>query len=298
MSKSKTEFNYCLIKNNKFYEDLYDVLEETELNMQRRDDAERIKDEIKKLVNTNKNIIISEVYEDTEKLLEEILLQITKDDTSSTLQGDTILLYADEKVMYESMYMEDLRRVESDDNINQLVTISNIELKPIYNICGIIKTDYKTGELIKRKIFKKDIIDIMIYNFYHTGVLLNTDNSYQEIEFTGDNPNLVLGGMFKQRTPIEIYGLSFVIYEEDCNSGVGQINERISKLLEREVRGRIFVSILCPITNKKFCNITNNTLEDIINIKNNKDRNDRLEKELGEDKIKNPFYLIKKYCIL
>lgn len=291
-----TSANFCLLQNNQIYEEIYDSLEENELSMQRVEDTDRIIYQIKKIVNSNKNIIISEKINNDNDFLEEIMVQLTKNDTTKTLQGNTLLLYADDVMMYELMYMEDLTIKQKDEDMNQLATISNIELSPVYGNCAILKIGYEHGKFYNKIINKDDIINIITYNFYHTGVLLYSDNTFKEIRFSGDNPNIIIGNTFKQQPPLYILGFMIVTYIEETNDGVK--NVRASALLDTEICGRIFVSILCPITNKRFWNITNNTINNIIDIKENVEKKNNIEKELIEEKLSNPFFLIKKNCIL
>ena len=76
------------------------------------------------------------------------------------------------------------------------------------------------------------------------------------------------------------------------------INELGSKLLGREIKGRLFLSLLCPTTRKKIWNITTKTINDIILILNNVDLTNSIYKELELiEKDINPFYLINKILL-
>ena len=287
--------NYCLVKVNKIYEEIYDMLEDKNLSMHQVDDTNNILYEIKKIVTNNQNIIISDNM-DCENLLEEIMVNITKDDINNTKQGNTVLLYASDDYMYELVYMEDYSHEQGDEYLNQLASICNIELIPIYGDICIVKTSYKNKVLESKELNLNDIINIIISNFYHTGIMIYADNTHKEIMFSGDKPNYVIGNTFSKVNQFEIFGLVLVIYSEDVKSDKN--NEIVSKLMDEEINGKVFITLLCPLTNKKYWNITNTTIKNILSIKENKDSLSSINKEIFDDKLINPFFLIKKYCVV
>lgn len=287
--------NYCLVKVNKIYEEIYDMLEDKNLSMHQVDDTNNILYEIKKIITNNKNIIISDNM-DCENLLEEIMVNITKEDINNTKQGNTILLYASDDCMYELVYMEDYSNEQGDEYLNQLASICNIELIPIYGDICIVKTNYKNKILESKELNLNDIINIIVSNFYHTGIMIYPDGTYKEIMFSGDKPNYVIGNTFSKINQFEIFGLVLVIYSEDIKSD--EHNETVSKLMDEEINGKVFITLLCPLTNKKYWNITNTTIKNILSIKENKDSLSNINKEIFDDKLINPFFLIKKYCVL
>ena len=97
-----------------------------------------------------------------------------------------------------------------------------------------------------------------------------------------------------------MFGLTLVGYNE-----VGtEINHKASKLYGSEIKGRFYVSALCPITNKRFWGINSEILKGIIKLIELCEGTieeraiiEKLNKELADDKLKNPFFLIKKYCV-
>lgn len=292
-----TEFNsnYCLIKKtNQIYTNLSNTLEELQLNMQFIEDINKISYEIKKLINKNDDFSISMEFNNKNDFLEDLMFNITKDDNGK-YQGNTILLYANDDYMYELIHMDDLTiKDQLDDNLNQFGTISNIDLIPIYYDCVIIKTTYKNKILENTLIKLDDIVEIMKSNFYHNGILINLDNELKDILFTGDNPNAIIGHNFKQGKSIEIFGLHIVYYHEEGT----EINSIASRLLDFEIKGRVFIATLCPITAKRFWNLTQQTINNILHIKENNNLLQKINKELDNDKLLNPFFLLKKYCII
>jgi hypothetical protein len=305
-----TSNNYCLIKKNKIYEDIYDILEDKELVMDNPNHKDDIKYQIKNLAKTyytKKMITISNIFENSEATLEDLMLNITgetENDINETenesLQGNTLLMYANSKFMYEVVFMEQLGINKTDDELNQLSSISNIELAPIYGQTAVIKTSYVDGSIKPSIILEEDITDLIINNFYHVGVLINPDGSMLELEFAGDNPNIMIGGNFKMLSPLSLFGLQLVCYHEDGDKD----NDLASKIYGKEIKGRLYIATLCPITNKRFWSITSEFLQDLIKLLDyttgtpeQRKKIDELENELNDDKLKNPFFLVKKYCV-
>jgi hypothetical protein len=59
--------------------------------------------------------------------------------------------------------------------------------------------------------------------------------------------------------------------------------------------------MLCPLTNKKYSDITIQTIKRILKIlsyeKTDMEKINMLNAELSGDKVKNPFFLLKKYSV-
>jgi hypothetical protein len=204
--------------------------------------------------------------------------------------------------MFEIIFMEELGVDKNDDILNQFGSISNIELSPIYGKIAIVKTSYKNGELKNSLINDNDINEIIVNNFYHTGIMINSDGSLLELEFSGDNPNLTIGGNFKQMDSLSLFGLVLIGYNE--TNTTNEINKIASKIYGKEIRGRIFLTTMCPITNKRFWSLNIDIFNNIFKLvsyldgtQEQKNKINELEKELTDDKLKNPFFLIKKYCV-
>lgn len=294
--------NYCLVKKNKIYEDLYDLLEDKELIMDNPIHKDNIKFEIKNLVKSyfDKKIKLSTIFDNSEQTLEDLMVEITGNLEDETLQGNTLLMFANSNFMYEVVFMEQLGINKSDDELNQLASITNIELSPIYGNVAIIKTGFLDGTLKQSLITQEDMIDLVTDNFYHKGVIINPDGSLLELEFMGDNPNIIIGRQFKMQSPLSIFGLNLICYIEEGN----QKNDVASKIYGNEVKGRLFVGILCPITNKRFWSLDIDFLKNLIKLidystgtPEQKNKINELENELNDDKLKNPFFLVKKYCV-
>ena len=292
--------NFCLVKENKVYQDLYEILENEELVMDNPNHKDSIKHKIKTLMEKylNDKIKISNLFETSEECLEELMLGIT--DGSEDEQGNTLHMYANSNYMYEVVFMEKLGINSTDEELNQFASISNIELAPIYKNSAIVKSSYINGELKQAKIYLEDIVELFTNNFYHNGVMINSDNTLIELEFTGENPNLVIGGNFKMLTPLSLFGLTLIGYNENGNAE----NNLATKIYGKEITGRLYLATLCPVSNKKFWSIDNDLVKGLIKLLDystgtpeQRKKIEQLEKELEDDKLKNPFFLIKKYCI-
>jgi len=97
-----------------------------------------------------------------------------------------------------------------------------------------------------------------------------------------------------------MFGLMFVGYNEQGT----EINHMASKLHGSEIKGRFYVSTLCPISNKRFWGINLDILKGLIKLIDYSEGTleqraiiEKLNNELSDDKLKNPFFLIKKYCV-
>ena len=279
-------------KKNKIYEKIYDIIEEAELNMNNPNHVENVKDLLKNYINNNcSEIYYSDNYENKDLFYEDLFLKFTENDEEYN-QGNTIIIFANEKYMYEMIYLEySINEHEKTDNdINQLASIINIELLPIFSNCAVIKTSFD-NEYKLCNMTKNDIFDILFYNFYHEGLLIDTNNNMQNILFSGESPSNFIGNKFKMDNPINLFGFTFVCYVEDGN----EVNQIVSNLFGKEYKGRVYITLLCINTNKKFWNLTKQTINDIIEINKNLEKVNLLEKELDNNKFTNPFFLLKKY---
>lgn len=289
--------NYCLIKKNKIYAEIFDELLEEELSMNKIEDNSKIQRYFEKKIMDIDYINISEIFTDRDEILSDLILKITSEVSNKNLQGNTVSVYADDDFMYELFHMEDLTktRILSDDDLNEFGSISNTHLLPIYWSCGIFKTVYKDGKLYGDLINKSDILKILTQNYYHTGVIVSADGKIQEIEFTGENPFKVIGTNFVQSNQTEILGFNLLPFIENCSDST-DINILASSILGREIKGRVFISLLCPTTNKKYWSIYSSTINNILKIGKDQEKAKKIYGELdADDKYINPFYLLKKY---
>lgn len=283
--------NYCWISKNKIYAEIFDELLDEDLSMNNKDHNDKIKHYLEKKIINNKNLNISEQFESNDEIISDLILKITSMSTKTNLQGNTVLMFANPSEMYELFYMEDLTSKTDDIELNELASISNIHLQPVYGGCGIFKSTYSTGDIKSEFITKKDLADIFIQNYYHKGIMINTTGDLIEIEFTGEDPYKVIGTSFTQSNVTNVIGFSLIPYVEMGNT----INHKATKILGREIKGRVFISLLCPTTNKKFWNIDIKTIDNIIKILDDSNLFNKIEKELEDyNKDINPFYLIKK----
>ena len=223
--------------------------------------------------------------------MSDLILKIISSVSNKNLQGNTVLMFAGPDEMYELFHMEDLTTKIQDEELNELASISNIHLLPVFLGCGIFKSTYLSDVIKPSEITKKDIANIFIQNYYHIGVMISINGELVEIEFTGEDPFKVIGTNFIQSTVTNVIGFNLIPYIE---SGT-EFNDTASKILGQEIKGRMFISLLCPTTTKKFWNIDIKTVENIIKILTNKNLYKEVEKDLEQtDKDINPFYIIKK----
>jgi hypothetical protein len=283
--------NYCLIEKNKIYGEIYDNLLDEDLSMFNKDHSDSIKYLIEKLIKNSKYISLSENIENRDDVMPDLIEKITSTIQNENLQGNTILLYATINEMYELFHMDDLTSKISEDELNEFGVMSNIHLMPVYWSCGILKSTYYSDKIILSEINKKDIINIIIKNYYHIGVLIDTNDNLLEIEFTDEEPLRVIGTNFKRLSVYNIIGFNFVVYIDDS----AVINKKASIILNKEIKGRMFLSLLCPSTQKKLWDIDTKTIENIITVLSNKELNIKIEKELEVENVNiNPFYLLTK----
>jgi hypothetical protein len=284
--------NYCIIKKNKIYEELYDIVEQEELSMNNPNHEDKIKYLIEKTITNNKEI---EFYHkeniDMNNLFEELLEILLDHNTQTNSQGNTLLLYADLNVMYELVFIEQDNIID-DSFLNQFASISNSDLKTLYNSCAIIKTVYKDDKIKNELITLKDINDILYYNFYHVGLMVDEQDNMKELVFSGDMPYNFIGSNFKMLGSFERVGLHIVIFREEGSKK----NEKVSKLCEMEICGRVYITLLNPPNNKKFGNFTKDLFNLLIKLMDNKNTINDIEKEILDDKLINPFLIIKKYA--
>jgi len=291
------EFNYCELKKNTIYAEMYDELLDEELNMNKLEHNDKIKSYLEKQINTCEFVKISSKFTDNNSMIEDLILKIESDAPNFKLQGNTILMFADDNTMYELFYMEDLTRTIPSDCLNEFGSISNIFLQPVCWTCGIFKSSYgNDGKIYSDIITKSDVSKLFISNFYHMGVMINQDGSMLELEFTGEDPYKIIGTNYTQFNTIELFGFNIVPWiEKNQNQTDTEFNLSASKILGSKTFGRVFFAIVCPNTNKKFWNIKIKTIKDILTVIDNKDIQDKISKEVEMAEINiNPFYIMKK----
>ena len=294
------ELNYCELKKNTIYAEMYDELLDEELNMNKSEHNDKIKTYLEKKINTSDFIKISDKFSDSNIMMEDLILKIESDAPNFKLQGNTLLMYADYSSMYELFYMEDLTQSISSIQsscLNEFGSLSNIFLQPVCWTCGIFKSSYGSdGKIYSDNITKSDVSKLFISNFYHNGVIINQDGSMLELEFTGEDPYKIIGTNYTQSNTIDLFGFNIVPWVEKIqNPNDTQFNLSASKILGSKTFGRVFFAIVCPNTNKKFWDIKIKTIEDILFVIDNKDIQDKISKEVEMAEINiNPFYIMKK----
>lgn len=285
------KINYCLIDKNKIYAEIYDELLEEELSMFNKDHNDKIKYYLEKKITNSKFINESNIFDSNNEIMNDLILKITSKISNDNLQGNTVLMFASPDEMYELFHMEDLITKINDEELNEFASISNIHLLPVFLSCGIFKSTYLTNVIKPSLISIKDIANIFIQNYYHIGVMIGINEELLEIEFTGEDPFKVIGTNFTQSNVTNVIGFNLIPYFENSND----LNVIASKIMGRELKGRMFISLLCPTTNKKFWNIDITTVKNIVKILSNEKLFANIEKELDKiDKDINPFYILKK----
>ncbi len=297
------ELNYCELKKNTIYAEMYDELLDEELNMNKSEHNDKIKTYLEKKINNSDFVKISEKFTNSNNMMEDLILKIESDAPNFKLQGNTLLMYADDSSMYELFYMEDLTQPISSISsgcLNDFASISNIFLQPVCWTCGIFKSSYGSdGKIYSDIITKSDVSKLFISNFYHKGVIINQDESMLELEFTGEDPYKIIGTNYTQSNTIDLFGFNIVPWvEKNQNPTNTQLNLSASKIIGSETYGRVFFAIVCPNTNKKFWDIRIKTIKDILFVIENKDIRDKISKEVEMAEINiNPFYIMKKNMV-
>ena len=269
--------DYALINRNNLYEDLHDLLEENDFNMHDINKSENIKYCIKKYIHTLDYVNFIKAC--SKDRMNDIVSKLDELSTLETLEINTILLYSNEKYAYEAIYLKN----EIENNNNQFATISNTELLCINGYVAIIKTKFLNGEYIEDNMTFDDLAEIIIKNFYHIGLMINPNNSINELEFNTDKPFRTIGNTFKQIGTIELLNVSFVLYNEESDES----NELVMKLFNNysNIKGRCFISVLSPEPHLKFLDLTKNMFEKILYLIETKTV---LTDE--DNRVHNPFY--------
>jgi hypothetical protein len=284
--------NYIYIPSNKFYKEVQEMIEDEEISFYNINDWDKIKYNIEKIVKKNK-FTISELCK-KESLLENIIEKINKNESNDT---NTLLLYADDNNMYEFIYFIDFKKRESEksyNDTNELGSITNINLEVIYNDGCIIKTNYTDGVLKNDIINNDDLLDIIYNVFFHTGVLISESGTMTEIVYTTENPNYVIGDGFIKYKHFNILDFTLLLYIEKSDKD----NEIVSKLVGENIKGRVFIMLLCPISSNRIWNIRKTTIENILKILDDNIKLNNILDEIEKDeKIQNPFFFTKKNCI-
>jgi hypothetical protein len=285
--------NFIHIPANKFYKDVQEMIEDEEISFYNKNNWDKIKYNIEKIVKKS-NFTISNLYEKN-LLLENIIDKIINNPKND---ANTMLLYADDDNMYEIIYEYNNSKREIKqvyDDTNELGSISNINLEVIYNDACIIKTNYSDGILKNSIINNDDLLEIINNIFFHIGVIISEDGDMIEITYTSELPNYIIGDEFIKYKTFDILNLNLLLYVEKSN----KINITANKIFGEEIKGRVFITLLCPISNTRIWNIKKITIENILKIINdNKKYDDTINEMEKDEKIKNPFFFIKKNCIL
>jgi hypothetical protein len=240
-----TDFNFCLAKKNKIYMELQDMMDTEELSMNNPDDNNKVFYQIKKLIENSNFFHIKDSLENSDKQLEQMMVDITEENKCNKMQGNTLLIYCDDDNYYEVLYLENLIDREGKDisQINEFASISNIFLEPIFNDVAIIKSGYDDNKLVSKKITIDDITNIMINNFYHKGVIINEDGLMEELVYSGDTPASVVGHKFLKSGEIEVLGLILVPWIEASDN----INTVATQIFKQEIKGRVFVCLATDV---------------------------------------------------
>ena len=224
--------NYLIIDRNDVYGDIYDLIQDKELNMNKPDDRELIEFHIEKYILSAPYIKYSDTFENTDDRLNNIFGYFTDLNNGEKGYVDTIIVYSDEKYVYEIMFMDD-KNID-EDNFNSFACVINTEAMPIYNNIVLLKTQITNNKPVSCMINKNDFVGLVINLFYHTGLIID-DKITKELKFSGDKPFNVIGNTFKKTEEKDILGLMFILYEENNDN---YVNEKASILFDKEVLGR------------------------------------------------------------
>jgi hypothetical protein len=274
--------SFAIIPQNLFYTELYEVLTENDLNMHVAENKEMIYFYTTKLLKTL--ITINEDVIDTENLLNAIMDYAFNKTELEKAEINTILIYSDEKYMYELIYLKNENN--TDENSNQYCSVINQDMEIINGYGYIIKTNIKT--LKHEKLIMNDMVNLFLKSFYHTGLLFELNNEIKEIEFITDSPFKTLGNTFKYIRCLEYFRMTFLLYSEKSE----EINENASKIFP-ETTGRSFICVLSPISNSKFWYINKKIFLRISEILSDKKLHAELiEKISDNNKTCNPYVTI------
>jgi len=285
--------NYCIINKNGIYGELHDLIEKEELTMLNPNHEDKIKYLIGELIKNNKEIEFADKEtNDINDIISEVFEILISKNTQQESQGNTLIVYSDINEMIEIIFIEKDENFE-DNEINEFASISNYDLQPIYNSCALFKTSYKNNNIKNTMITLKDIEKILYYNFYHIGLLIDCDNNTKEIIFSGDLPHNFIGSSFKLGENFERLGLHLALFVEEGS----KVNNYASKIRGTEIKGRVYMTLLNPPYNKKFGNFTNELLDVILKILDNKEKIKKIEDEVLNDKLDNTYLIINKYLV-
>ena len=298
-------YSYCLIKNNCLYQTLYAYIEKQKLNMYNPKHYDLIKDYIKQFLDEIDYITVSSKFGATDSLFEHLLDSIITDNNASlnstnidvNNQGNTMLAYGDSEKAYEIVYNEFFNNGYEEkmvDIVNEFGSITNVDMAPIYGSCALLKTEYNKNknELKLSTITKNDVYELLVNTFYHSGVLINTDGTMTELVFSGEDPCYMIGSSFKINDTVQVLGLSWSIFVEKDGKDDNTI---VSKFMNKPLEGRAFITVLCPVTNKKFINIKQNEFKEILDLLKDENKVECINKDCMENVNANPFFLINKY---
>jgi len=277
--------NYLIIDKNDIYGDIYDLIEDKELNMNKPDDRELIEFHIEKYILSAPYIKYSDTFENTDDRLNNIFGYFTDLNNSEKGYVDTMMIYSDEKYVYEIMLLDD--KNTDEDNFNSFACVINTEAIPIYNNIVLLKTQIINNKPVSCMINKNDFVSLVINLFYHTGLIID-DKITKELKFSGDNPFNVIGNTFKKTEEKDILGLMFILYEE--NNDI-YVNEKASILFDKEVLGRCFIILLCPMSYKKIWNLNETIINKIVDIKKDNKKYNEIDSKMFNE-TNNPFLLI------
>ena len=263
------------IGTNNIYNEINDILTEKELSMLNLDNSENVKYEMNKLIE-NSEYINYKYY----KSIEEGYKTLCEESETTTPHLTTKLLQCDDEYTYECIYIEN-----EEENLNELTTLSNIDMEAINGRAIIIKTD-NDRKIVD--ISKKDLTDLIYNNFYHKGLMINTNNDIKELIFTTSEPVNTIGTTFKTVKFKELLGIYMVIHVEEGD----EKNELVSKIMDEEINGRCFLCCLMPQYYRKYVNINKNMLELFVKICENATNMGKVKNKMGDNNIvKNPFQL-------
>ncbi len=289
-------FNYCIISENKIYTELYDLIENDDLHMGKETDDGIIYTKIKQFIESETScpyFKFSEPYTCDKDVSNDIIKLISKNGTIDNVSTEITTLFSNEDTTYELIYINYINNGQTDDDVNQFASLTNMNLIPIYKKCAITKVSHINNNINNVMISTEDMLNILINNFYHTGVMIDGDK-LTEINFCGQMPHTKIGNNFQTHEILNILGFSFICYHENCKNNN---DNKISTIFcGKNITNRIFVTLLSYEKNKKTWNVTSSLINKIIKIKSDETLLNIFNNNISDLPYDNYFATMSKYC--
>ena len=293
------KINHCQININNIHEILHDELTENELFMANPEHEYEIRKILKKIIDNVAKI--SKLYTTPNENYEAMTKFISDDfENNKPVKGfffDTVYSEMNEQCFYEIVFNGLDSESETDlEILNHLATLINMEQMPIYGACCIIKC---SNDKTPQQINISDIYEIFSNLYFHKGVMTDSNSFFTNtnnkitinntitIPFVGINVEQKLGNGFHFLDNILFLGLNLTLYGDNSK----EENMIISKLLQKKMCGKIFITILNPISAKYYANFTDNVLLKLLTVMENGNYNE-INSNIIDNSGINPYLLL------